>query len=161
GVWGHCHGLMLVIAIKQRYPGHAEQALMTAIGRISGGMYGYVVVVDEDIDPSNMRDVLWALCTRVDPAKAVQIAQNMLTSDLDPRLSPEQKAAGDYTMGRMLINACKPYRWRESFPKTNIFSQEERERVRERWVGLLEEIEDLAKSRKRQSPAGQFAGARS
>jgi len=35
GVWGHCHGLMLVIALTQRYPGHAEQALMTSIGRIA------------------------------------------------------------------------------------------------------------------------------
>jgi UbiD family decarboxylase len=155
GVWGHCHGLMLVVAIKQRYPGHAEQALMSSIGRISGGMYGYVVVVDDDIDPSNMREVLWALCTRVDPSNAVQIARNMLTSDLDPRLSPEQKASGDYTMGRMLINACKPYRWRESFPKTNIFSEEERRAVRNRWAGLIEELEETGLRHRRAASTGR------
>ena len=32
GVWGHCHGLMLVVSLKQRYAGHAKQALITANG---------------------------------------------------------------------------------------------------------------------------------
>ncbi len=146
GVWGHCHGLMLVIALRQRYAGHAKQALLTANGVSAGGsMFRYYVVVDDDIDPSNMRDVLWAMCTRVDPATSIDIVHNAWTSDLDPRLTPEQKASGDYTMGRMLIDACKPYTWRDSFPKTNVFSSEERRQVGERWAGLLEEIEKSVK----------------
>lgn len=149
GVWGHCHDLMVVIAIRQRYPGHAEQALMTANARIMGGMYGYCVVVDEDIDPSNMRDVLWALCTRVDPARAVHIVRDMVTSDLDPRLSPEQKAAGDYRMSRLLINACKPFAWKDRFPQTNIWSQADRQEVAARWRGLLEDLEETASRRRR------------
>lgn len=144
GVWGHCYGLFMVIAIKQRYPGHAEQALTTSLGRIAGGMYGTTVVVDDDIDPTNMRDVLWALCTRADPAKSVQIVRDLMSSDLDPRLSPEQKATGDYVMGRMLINACKPWRWREAFPVTNVFSEQERDSVRTRWADVLQEIELMA-----------------
>ncbi len=148
GVWGHCHGLLLVIAIRQRYPGHAEQALMTSLGRIHGGMYGHCVVVDDDIDPSNMREVLWALCTRVDPARAVQIVRDMLTSDLDPRLSPEQKASGDYRMSRMLINACKPFGWKDQFPKTNIWAEADRREVLVRWSGLLEEIEQQVRRRR-------------
>lgn len=141
GVWGHCHGLMIVIALRQRYPGHAKQALLTANGVPAGGsMFRYYVAVDEDIDPSNMREVLWALCTRVDPATSVDIVRSAWTSDLDPRLTPQQKASGDYTMGRMLIDACKPYVWKDLFPKTNIFSAEERSQVQRRWAGLLEEI---------------------
>jgi hypothetical protein len=62
------------------------------------------------------------------------------TSDLDSRLTPEQKAAGDYTMGRVLVDACKPFHWKDAFPKTNIFSEEEREKVRERWAALLQDL---------------------
>jgi UbiD family decarboxylase len=149
GVWGLCHDLLTVIAIKQRYPGHAEQALVTANGRISGGMYGTVVVVDDDVDPSNMREVLWALCTRVDPVRAVQFVQNMVTSDLDPRLSPERKAQGDLTMSRMLINACKPFGWKDQFPKTNIWAEADRRDVMARWQGLLDQLESAASTRQR------------
>jgi UbiD family decarboxylase len=147
GVWGHCHGLLLVIAIKQRYPGHAEQALMSSVARIHGGMYGHCIVVDDDIDPSNMRDVLWALCTRVDPAESVQIVKNMLTSDLDPRLSPEAKASGNFRMSRMLINACKPFGWKDKFPRTNIWAEADRREVLEQWGGLLDEMERRAQHR--------------
>jgi UbiD family decarboxylase len=147
GVWGHCHGLLLVIALRQRYPGHAEQALVSTLGRIHGGMYGHCIVVDDDVDPSNMRDVLWALCTRVDPAQSVQIVKNMLTSDLDPRLSPDQKAAGQFQMSRMLINACKPFGWKDQFPKTNIWAEADRNEVRARWSGLLEEMEQRVQRR--------------
>lgn len=148
GVWGHCNGLMTVIALKQRYAGHAMQALLAAAGfRRSASMYCYYVAVDDDIDPSDIREVLWAMCTRVDPGTSVDIIRKAWTSDLDPRLAPDQKASGEYTMGRMLIDACKPYHWRDSFPKTNIFSPEEREQVKERWVALLEEIEGSQKRR--------------
>src|SRR5207244_805657 len=65
GVWGHCAGLVMVIAIRQRYAGHAKQALLAASGlRTGASMYSTYVVVDDDVDPSNMRDVLWALTTR-------------------------------------------------------------------------------------------------
>lgn len=152
GVWCHANSLMIVIALKQRYAGHAQQALMAAAGlRSSASMYTYYVAVDEDVDPSELKDVIWAMCTRVNPSTAVDIIHNAWTSDLDPRLTPEQKASGDYTMGRMLINACKPYAWKDSFPKTNIFSTEERLRVRERWGGLLQEIEGLAGKNSRSS----------
>jgi 4-hydroxy-3-polyprenylbenzoate decarboxylase len=108
-------------------------------------MYTYYVAVDEDIDPSELKDVLWAMCTRVNPATALNIIHNAWTSDLDPRLTPEQKSSGDHTMGRLLINACKPYAWKDAFPKTNIFSTEERRQVAGRWGELLGEIESLAR----------------
>lgn len=144
GVWGHCHGLMMVISLRQRYPGHAKQALLTANGIASGAggsMFAYYVVVDDDIDPSNMKDVLWAMCTRANPAASIDIIHSAWTSDLDPRLTPVQKQTGDYTMGRVLIDACKPYYWKESFPEPNVFSPEEKRQVKERWESLLREIQ--------------------
>ncbi|MDP2643933.1 MAG: UbiD family decarboxylase [Desulfobacterales bacterium] len=145
GVWGHANALFIVVAVKQRYPGHAQQALLAAAGlRGSASMYSYYVAVDDDIDPSDLKEVIWAMSTRVNPATALEVVHNAWTSDLDPRLTPEQKSSGDYTMGRLLINACKPYSWKNSFPRTNIFSSEERQGIRQKWAVVLREIEEMA-----------------
>ncbi len=138
GVWGFNNGLLTVISLRQRYAGHAKQALVTAAGFRHGDMKCYYVAVDEDIDPTNLQEVLWAMCTRVDPATAVDIIHDTWTGGLDPRLSPAKRADGDLTIGRMLINACRPYSWRDRFPKTNVFSASDRKRVEEKWRDLLE-----------------------
>src|SRR5204862_1027194 len=103
GVLGFYNGLLTVVPLRQRYAGHAKQALITAAGFRHGDMKTYYVTVDEDIDPTNQEEVLWAMCTRVDPARTVDIIHDAWTADLDPRLSPERRAAGDLTVGRMLI----------------------------------------------------------
>ena len=64
GVWCHEAGgarMFNVIAIKQAYPGHARQAGLLAASCQSGSYLGrFVVVVDDDVDPTDMFDVLWA-----------------------------------------------------------------------------------------------------
>jgi UbiD family decarboxylase len=140
GVWGFYNGLLTVVALRQRYAGHAKQALITAAGFRHGDMKTYYVTVDDDIDPTNLNEVLWAMCTRVDPATAVDVIRDAWTADLDPRVSPARRAAGDLTVGRMLINACKPFAWRDQFARTNVFSSEERKIVETRWRDLLAAI---------------------
>jgi 4-hydroxy-3-polyprenylbenzoate decarboxylase len=138
GVWCFCHSLMIVISLRQRYAGHAQQALLSATGlRTGASMYRYVVVVDEDIDPTNLPEVTWAICTRVDPETSIEILKGTWTSDLDPRLPPEKRKRGDHTIGRALINACKPFDWRDQFPPSNVFGPEMRKRVREKWTSIL------------------------
>ena len=137
GVWGFYNGLLTVIALRQRYAGHAKQALITAAGFRHGDMKTYYATVDDDIDPTNLEEVMWALCTRVDPTTAVDIVRDAWTADLDPRVSPARRAVGDLTVGRMLINGCKPFSWRDQFAKTNVFSAEERKTVETKWRGLL------------------------
>jgi len=138
GVWGHCHTLMIVISLRQKYPGHAMQALTATAGLQAGAsMYRYVVAVDEDIDPSDLNQVLWAMTTRVDPSESVQVLRSW-TSDLDPRVSPEKRAKGDYTSGRMLIDACRPFTWRDQFANSNRFSEQMRKRIWQKWLADLE-----------------------
>jgi UbiD family decarboxylase len=125
--------LMIVVSIEQRYDAHSTQALIAAAGRRrSGGMERYIIVVDEDIDPSDIKQVLWALCTRVDPAESVQILRSR-TTDIDSRLSPKKRADKDYSMGLMLIDACKPFAWKDEFPRTNRFDKTMRDKIRKRW----------------------------
>jgi hypothetical protein len=73
GVWVHEFGgarMFNVVAIKQAYPGHARQAGLLAAGCQSGSYLGrFVVVVDDDVDPTDLFDVMWAMCTRCDPRK--------------------------------------------------------------------------------------------
>ena len=137
GVWVFARNLMIVVSIEQRYDGHAMQALIAAAGRRrTFAMDTFIVVVDDDIDPSDFNQVLWALCTRVDPAESVQILRSR-TTDIDPRLSPKKRAEKDYSMGLMLIDACKPYAWKDQFPLTNRFDEPMREEVRKRWQSKL------------------------
>jgi UbiD family decarboxylase len=138
GIWCHCHTLMIVISLRQKYPGNAMQALTAAAGLQTGAsMYRYVVAVDDDIDPSDLKQVLWAMTTRVDPGESVQLLRSW-TSDLDPRVSPEKREKGDYTSSRMLIDACRPFQWRERFAVANRFSVDMRRKVWEKWFSSLE-----------------------
>jgi UbiD family decarboxylase len=137
GVWGHCHTLMIVISLKQKYPGHAVQALTATAGLQAGAsMYRYIIAVDDDIDPSDLKQVLWAMTTRVDPSESVQILRSW-TSDLDPRVPPEKREKGDYTSGRILVDACRPFTWRDQFAAPNRFSAAKRKQISEKWSAVL------------------------
>jgi 4-hydroxy-3-polyprenylbenzoate decarboxylase len=110
-------------------------------------MKTYYLAVDDDIDPTNLDEVLWAMCTRVDPSTAVDIIHGAWTADLDPRVSPARRLAGDLTVGRMLINACRPYSWRDQFAKTNVFAPEDRRKVEAKWRDLLESMDRKGRSK--------------
>jgi UbiD family decarboxylase len=138
GLWCHCHTLMVVVSLKQRYSGHALQALTAVAGMQTGAsMYRYYIAVDDDIDPVDLKQVIWAMCTRVDPAESIQVLKSW-TTDLDPRLPPEKRERGDFTMSRLLIDACKPFSWRDRFALANKFSAEKREEVWEKWAPKLQ-----------------------
>ncbi|WP_211261211.1 UbiD family decarboxylase [Pseudonocardia acaciae] len=137
GVWAYARQLMMVVSIEQTGAGDAMHALLAAAGRKrSGGMERYFVVVDEDIDITDINHVLWAIFTRVDPGRSVHLLRTPTTA-IDPRLSPERRAAGDMTMGIVLIDACKPFAWKDQYPRANRFSDAYRTEIRERWRAAL------------------------
>jgi len=78
------------------------------------------------------------MCTRVDPAESIEVLASW-TSDLDPRLPPEKREKGDFTMSRMLIDACKPFSWRDRFPLANKFSAEKRKEIWQKWMAQLQQ----------------------
>lgn len=137
GVWfmeGGSSYLLLVVAIKQRYPGHARQAAMVATGCRAGAYIGrYTIVVDEDIDPADTRQVLWALATRSDPARSIEIARRFWSGPLDPVIPRGEKGHNS----RAIIDACKPYEWKEDFPAAITIGAELKERVLSKWGHLL------------------------
>ena len=142
GAWQHEVGgsrLFTVVSIRQRYPGHARQTLHVAAQCRAGAYAGrYTIVVDDDVDPSNLEEVIWAVCTRSDPATSIDIIPRSWSTPLDPRIPPERKAAGDFTNSRGLIDATRPWEWRDQYPALNVPPREVREQAFERWRHLLE-----------------------
>ena len=119
-VWCHEVGgarMFHAVSITQRYPGHAVQVAHVA-AQCGASAYAskYIVVVDEDIDVTNLDQLLWAMLTRTDPKESIQFITGAWDSSADPALPPERRAAGDMTHSVALINACKPWRWRDKFP---------------------------------------------
>ncbi len=133
GVWMHAQAAMwalLVVSIKQRYPGHARQAGLIA-SQVQGGAYmgRYVIVVDDDIDPSDINDVLWAMGTRSDPARSVQLLHRCWSGPLDAAIPVGQKGLNS----RLIIDACRPYEWLADFPREVKTSPALRERLFQRF----------------------------
>jgi len=139
GVWCQEPGggrLFNVIAIRQAYAGHAKQALLLAAGSHAGNYLGrFVVVVDDDIDPTNLNDVVWAMATRCDPQHDIDIIRNAWSGPLDPR-----KRAGDHFNSRALVDACRPFDWKDEFPPVAEASPEERRRTLDKWGHLLKRL---------------------
>ena len=136
GVWQHVSSLMTVISLRQRYDGHSRRAALVAAGNAYMGRM--IVTVDEDIDPSNMNDVLWAINTRCEPSESVEILRKGWSSSLDPRIPAEDKARGITANSKMIIDACRPFVWREAFPQASALSIEEARAIEERWGRQLE-----------------------
>jgi 4-hydroxy-3-polyprenylbenzoate decarboxylase len=97
----------------------------------------YVIVVDDDIDVSNLEELIWALLTRSDPATSIDVIHNAWSTPLDPRIEPERKAKGDFTNSRAIIDACRPWHWRDAFPKVNAPTPEEARLARQKFGYLL------------------------
>lgn len=137
GVWNHEAGPALrftVIQIRQRYPGHARQVLHVA-SSCQGGAYNgkWTVVVDDDIDASDMDQVLWAMCTRFDPVTDIDVIQKAWSSGRDPMVLP-----GNFN-NRILIDACIPYdrKLRGKFPPVVDVSPELRTKLKAKWGKIL------------------------
>lgn len=136
GVWYAEWGIRFfaVISVKQRYGGHARQAAHIALGAREGAYLGrFIVLVDDDIDPSNMNDVLWALSTRCDPQTSIEVATNCWSTPIDPRLSPDKRAAGDFTNSRAILDACRPFSWRDRFPKVHSIDADYQNEIKQKW----------------------------
>ncbi|MBI2849030.1 MAG: UbiD family decarboxylase [Chloroflexi bacterium] len=127
-----------IVSIKQRYPGHARQtALAVAASRVGAYLGKYIIVVDDDIDPYDINEVLWAIGTRSDPERSIDIIRRCWSSySLDPGIPPDKKGFNS----RAIIDACKPYEWINDFPRVVEIDTEARERVLQKWGKVLSDL---------------------
>ena len=138
GVWCHEVGgsrLFTVVAIDQRYAGHAKQVGTMASQCQAGAYMGrFVAVVDDDIDIMDLNDVMWAICTRVDPAGDIDILHHCWAGPLDPLMPPAQKERKEFFNSRAILDATRPFEWRDKFPIVSESSPEIREKFRAKWA---------------------------
>ncbi|HYR94173.1 MAG TPA: UbiD family decarboxylase [Methylomirabilota bacterium] len=145
GVWCHEVGgsrLFNAISITQKYAGHARQVGHAAATVHSGAYLGrYTIVVDDDIDVMDLEEVLWAMCTRSDPSESIDIIPRMWSGPLDPRIHPDKKGLSS----RAIIDATRPWEWRDKFPRSQLPTPETKRRAMEKWGWLVGKGERPAK----------------
>jgi 4-hydroxy-3-polyprenylbenzoate decarboxylase len=122
---------MVVVSVEQRYPGHAAQVLAIAAQAPATAYFTkWIIAVDDDIDPTNINEVISAMSTRLDPASDLDILRHTWGSRLDPSVNPHENRLDG---SKVLVNACKQHRYLDQFPKRMAVDQNVWERVAARW----------------------------
>ncbi|MDP8527586.1 phenolic acid decarboxylase BsdC [Bacillus subtilis] len=85
----YTHGLIAIVSTKTRYGGFAKAVGMRALTTPHGlGYCKMVIVVDEDVDPFNLPQVMWALSTKMHPKHDAVIIPDLSVLPLDPGSNP-------------------------------------------------------------------------
>jgi len=143
GVWSHYSGsggLFIVVSLEQMYSGHARQAGLIA-SQYPAHMGAYTVVVEEDIDPSNLDQVLWAMVTRARLDRQIHIIPDCHTNNVHPAIPPAEKMAGNrqrpITAARVVVDACRDFSWKEDWYPIARVSPELRTQILGKWESIL------------------------
>ena len=125
---------MTIVSLEQKYPGHAAQVLALA-AQVPGGAYftKWIIVVDHDVDPTDMDQVIWAMATRSNPIEDIDLLRNTWSTALDPAQTPPEKRPYG---SKALINACMDYRHIKTFSKRSMLRRSVYDAVAERWTAL-------------------------
>lgn len=79
-----CSYRMAVVSMKKQYPGHAKRVMMGIWSFLRQFMYTkFVIVVDDDVNVRDWNDVIWAITTRMDPARDTTLIENTPIDYLD------------------------------------------------------------------------------
>jgi 4-hydroxy-3-polyprenylbenzoate decarboxylase len=101
-----CSYRIAVVSMKKTYPGHAKRVMMAVWSYLRQFMYTkFIIVVDDDIDVRDWKDVMWAVSTRMDPARDTTIIENTPIDYLD-FASPEESLGAK--MGLDATNKMPP-----------------------------------------------------
>jgi len=87
-------------------------------------------VVDDDVDPTDIDQVIWAMSTRCDPKDDIDILRNTWSTYLDPtRNPPSERPYGSKT----LINACMEHKYLKVFSKRTRLTKQTYDKVQMKW----------------------------
>ncbi|MDF2465897.1 MAG: 4-hydroxy-3-polyprenylbenzoate decarboxylase [Ramlibacter sp.] len=79
-----CSYRMAVVSIRKAYPGHARRVMMGVWSHLRQFMYTkFIIVVDDDVNVRDWREVIWAMTTRMDPARDTMMIENTPIDYLD------------------------------------------------------------------------------
>ncbi len=125
---------MIVVSLEQKYAGHAAQVLALA-AQMPGGAYytKWIVAVDEDVDPTDMDQVIWAMASRCNPVDDIDILRDTWSTPLDPSQNPPDKRPYG---SKALINACKNHRFMQTFAKRTRLRKSVYDKLANQWQDL-------------------------
>jgi UbiD family decarboxylase len=124
----------VVVSLRQLYAGHVAQVLALAAQCPAAAYYTkWVIAVDDDVDPTDLHQVMWALATRCSPSDDIDFLRKTWSTGLDP--SKPVVAERPYG-SKALIDACKPHRYLNEFPKRTLLRRSVYEKVAARWHDL-------------------------
>src|SRR5438270_7088236 len=99
----YTHGLVVIVSTKNRYGGFAKAVAMRVLTTPHGlGYAKIVIVVDEDVDPFDLRQVMWAMSVKVNPTGDLLILPNLSENLLDPACQPVGMVS------KLIIDATTP-----------------------------------------------------
>jgi vanillate/4-hydroxybenzoate decarboxylase subunit C len=99
----YTHGLVLIVSTKVRYGGFAKAVGLRVLSTPHGlGYAKVIIVVDEDVDPFDLNQVMWAISVRVHPGGDVLMLPNLAENLLDPACQPSG------IVQKMIIDATTP-----------------------------------------------------
>ena len=106
-----CSYRVAVVSIKKAYPGHGRRVMMGVWSFLRQFIYTkFIIVVDDDINARDWKDVIWAMSTRMDPARDIMVVENTPIDYLD-FASPESGLGGK--LGLDATNKMPPETHRE------------------------------------------------
>ena len=126
----------VIVSTEESYPGYVH-TLSSAIWSTKAGIYRpTIIVVGEDVDVTDMEEVVWALTTRMHPGRDIHIVERAPCHHLFPFISPDDKAA--YTAGAAVcFDATFPFEWKERTPQVvdfeNSWPEETKQLVISKW----------------------------
>jgi 4-hydroxy-3-polyprenylbenzoate decarboxylase len=128
-----CSYRIAVVSMKKAYPGHAKRVMMGVWSFLRQFMYTkWVIVVDDDIDVRNWKDVMWAISTRMDPARDITLVEGTPIDYLD-FASPDSGLGSK--IGLDATNKLPPETKRDWGTKIRM-SEDVIEAVTKKWPGL-------------------------
>ncbi|MBV8525400.1 MAG: UbiD family decarboxylase [Acetobacteraceae bacterium] len=99
----YTHGLVLIVSTKTRYGGFAKAVGLRVLSTTHGlGYAKVVIVVDADVDPFDLKQVMWAMSVKVNPAGDIIMVPNLPLNLLDPAGQPNGMVT------KMIIDATTP-----------------------------------------------------
>ncbi len=125
-----CSYRIAVVSVKKSYPGHAKRIIMGVLSFLKQFLYTkFIIVVDDDINIRDWKEVMWAISTRMDPVRDTVMIENAPIDYLD-FASPESGLGGK--MGFDATNKMPPETKREWGKKIEM-SEEIVKKVTEKW----------------------------
>jgi UbiD family decarboxylase len=99
---------LAIVQIRKRAGGQGKAVGAAVLASQKAWGLRTVIVVDEDIDPSNPDAVYWALGTRCDPAQDIDVLHNMPATRIDPLVPEQEWTSGQFRTSKMIIDCTRP-----------------------------------------------------